>query len=592
MTLEIVFVLLVALGALALFITEKLRVDVVALLVMVTFIATGILTPTQGIAGFSNPATVTVAAMFVLAAALQKTGALNFAADYIIRLSGESSWRAAALLMLAIAAISGFINNTAAVAVFLPVTMELARKTKTSPSKLLIPLSFASLFGGACTLIGTSTNILVSTLSVQHGDRPIGMFEMAPLGLILLAAGFIYLLTVGLRLLPDHPHLHGAETKLELGRYLTEVGLTTDCSYAGASLGTSPLTQNSEIEILEIQRNDQRMKPDEHLILESGDLLRIQCNLKTLNDLRAIPGLEIHPLRKCESEKDGSFLEAAVAPGSVLNGHTLKTFNFRERFKCTALAVRRHGQTLHTRLGNIRLKTGDVLLLSETPTGISRLRNSRDFVLISKVDLPLTRAHLALPSVIILGLMVAAVALELLPIVVAALLGCVAIVLAGSITPDEVYESIDWSVIMLLGGMLTLGAAIQESGADKILASSLLSIAGDFGPWFLLCALYLVTSLLTEALSNNATAVLLVPIAFSAAHGLGVEPRPFLMAIAFAASASFMTPMGYQTNTLVYGPGGYSVKDFMKVGTPLNLLFWVLASMLIPVFWPFQQLQA
>lgn len=588
MTPEIAFILLVGFVAVYLFITEKLRVDVVALLVMVTFISTGVLSPTQGIAGFSNPATVTIAAMFVLAAAVQKTGALNFAAGAIIKLAGRSTWRVAAVLMASIALISGFINNTAAVAVFLPVTIELARKANVSASKLLIPLSFASLFGGVCTLIGTSTNILVSTLSVQHGDKPIGMFEMAPLGLILGLVGFIYMLVIGVRLLPEHRQVQSLEDNFDVGPYLTEIGLTDECQSLGLKLADAPFAKELEIDVLEIQRGEQRVPaPDGETILMKGDLLRIHCSLENLNIIRELPGVEIHPLRKNGADREVHFLEAVVAPGSVLVGHTLKTINFRERFKCTAVALRRHGRTLHTKLGNIRLQSGDVLLVAESPEAVIRIQNHRDFVLVSQVEMPRSRQHLALPSVVILGLVVAAVSLEIVPVVVAALLGCAALVLSGAITADEVYLAIDWSVIMLLGGMLTLGAAIQESGADQILSGWLLSIAGDFGPWFLLSAFYLITSLLTEALSNNATAVLLVPVAFSSAATLGVDPRPFLMAITFAASASFMTPVGYQTNTLVYGPGQYRFADYLKVGTPLNILFWLVASALIPVFWPF-----
>lgn len=587
MTPEIAFVLLVGFLTVVLFVTEKLRVDVVALLVMVTFIGSGVLTPTQGIAGFSNPATVTVAAMFVLAAALRHTEALDSLADLILRLSGESLWRAATVLMVTISIISAFINNTAAVAVFLPVAMEVSRRAKLSPSKLLIPLSFASLFGGVCTLIGTSTNILVSTLAVQHGEEPVGMFEMAPLGLLLALVGISYMLLVGIRLLPARGKPHSLEMAYDGGPYLTEVTITEEYPAVGRRLLEVPLVAEKDLEILEIQRGQERIRhPDSHTVLQTGDLLRIRCCLHTLSSLRTTTGVRLHPLK--EEQARPSFLEAVVAPGSSLTGHTLKSINFRDRFGCTAVALRRRGQTQSTKLGTARLRGGDVLLVAEAREGHSRIRASRDFVLVSRVEMSHSRRHLAVPSAMILAVVVGLVAFDVVPVVVASLMGCAALILAGSITPDEVYEAIDWSVIMLLGGMLTLGAAVEESGADKLLAQGLLSVAGDHGPWFLLSMFYLVTSLLTEGLSNNATAVLLVPIAFSASDALGVDSRPFLMAITFAASASFMTPVGYQTNTLVYGPGQYRFSDYLKVGTPLNLLFWLIATFLIPVFWPFQ----
>lgn len=586
MTPEIALVLMVGLFAVLLFVTEKLRVDVVALLVMVTFIATGVLDPAQGIAGFSNPATVTVAAMFVLAAALQHTEALDFAADAILRLSGTSLLRAATVLMLSIAAVSAFINNTAAVAVFLPVTIEISKRIGVSPSKLLIPLSFASLFGGVCTLIGTSTNILVSTLSVQHGERPIRMFEMAPLGLILAVVGILYMLLIGIRLLPARRQSQSLEEQFEVSAYLTEITLTDDSASVGMAIFEAPLCRGLDIDILEIQRGDDRIRhPDPHTFLKSGDLLRIRCSLEALASLRTMPGVRIRPLKDDAPEQQ--FVEAVIAPGSKLIGQTLKSFNFREKFRSTAVAMRRRGKIQRTKLGSAELKEGDVLLIAAAPDSLDRIQMAREFVLVSRVELSHSRRHLAIPSVIVLALVIAMVSFEVFPVVVSALIGCTALILIGSVTPDEVYESIDWSVIMLLGGMLTLGAAVEESGADRLVADFLLGLAGDAGPWVLLSLFYLVTSLLTEGLSNNATAVLLVPIAFSTAETLGVDARPFLMAITFAASASFMTPVGYQTNTLVYGPGQYRFADYLKVGTPLNLLFWMIGSFLIPVFWPF-----
>lgn len=588
MTLEIAFVLLVGFSALVLFVSEKLRVDVVALLVMVTFIGTGVLSPTQGIAGFSNPATVTVAAMFVIAQALNNTGALDTVAALLLKLARRSLNRAALFLMSSIAFISAFINNTAAVAVFLPVTIKLSGSARTSPSKLLIPLSYASLFGGVCTLIGTSTNILVSTLSEQYGYQPIGMFEMTRLGLILASIGIIYMLLIGIPLLPERRQIQDLEEEFKITPYLTEIILREPSSLVGMDLNEAHLTDSFDIDVLEIQRGAQRIRhPDRYTTLEDGDLLRIRCGRDTLAELSMLPGVELCPLKDGVKRLVGKVAEAVVAPGSRLVGQTLKSINFRDRFRCTTVALRRRGKTIYSKLGHTVLQAGDVLLLVGVPEALMEKRGHRDFVLVSKIRLNRQRRHLSIPSVVVIALVVLSVSFKIVPVVVGALIGCAALLLVGSITADEMYESIDWSVIMLIGGMLTLGAAVTESGADKLIAGFLVRIAGDFGPWVLLSVLYLLTSILTEGLSNSATAVLLVPLAISTAQGMGVDPRPFLMAITFAASNSFMTPVGYQTNTLVYGPGQYRVSDYLKVGVPLNLLFWIVATCLIPYFWPF-----
>lgn len=588
MTVESAFVLLIGLLATTLFVTERLRVDVVAMLVMVSFISAGIISPEQGISGFSNPATVTVAAMFVLAAALEKTGALDSVAALIMRLSGKSLFRATFLLMTSVGFISAFVNNTAAVAVFLPITLELSRRANISPSKLLIPLSFASLFGGACTLIGTSTNVLVSTLSVQHGDKAFAMFEMAPLGLIMAAAGMIYMLTFGLWILPKRRSTRSVEAEYALEPYLTEVVLGEPCESIGKNLVEAPLLREHDLDILEIQRGRLRIRhPSSMTVLEDGDRLRVRCTLDSLQTLPAVPGVELHPLTKSTEGDDFQFMEAVLAPNSSLCGETLQSINFRERFKATAVALRRHGKNQHSKLGSAILHAGDVLLIAATSEARDLVKRSGDFVLCSEITQRTNRQHLALFSVSILIGVVLLTSFNVLPIVASALLGCAILTLAGAVTPDEVYEAIDWKVIMLLGGMLTLGQAMQESGTDKFLAQGLEGLAGAFGPWLLVSALYLITSLLTEVLSNNATAVLLVPVAFSAAESIGIDPKPLLMAITFAASASFMTPVGYQTNTLVYGPGQYKYADYLKVGTPLNLLFWIIASFMIPILWPF-----
>lgn len=587
MTAEILFVLIIGLCAVWLFVTEKLRVDVVALLVMSSFIASGVLTVEEGIAGFSNPATVTVGTMFILAAGIQYTGAMERVASFILRTAGKSLYPTVAVLMLTIGFLSAFVNNTAAVAVFLPITLEIARRSKNPASKLLIPLSFASLFGGACTLIGTSTNILVSSLSVNYGGQPIGMFELAPLGLILSAVGLTYMLLIGIRVLPERSRPEVLTESFEMNPYLVEFCIKQESELSGLIVGESALSESEGIEVLEIEQNQEaEPNPSQDRRLSAGARIRALCTKEAILTLHRRGDLDFNE-NLDELGKMASLVEAVVAPGSPLVDKSLNSLRFEEERNLTVLAIKRHGKLSHTKLHDVILKVGDVLLLNASPTSVDEMQRNQSFVMVSNLNLPKRRKKLLPVALTTLAVVVLLSAFGLFPILVAALLGSAVLIVTGCVTADEAYESIDWKVIMLLGGMLTLGKAMTKSGAAQLLADQVVALAGPLGPWIVLGLFYLLTSILTEALSNNATAVLLVPIAFSTAQKMGVDPRPFLIAITFAASSSFMTPVGYQTNTLVYGPGHYRFKDFLKVGTPLNVLFWVTATALIPHFWPF-----
>lgn len=587
MTGEIALVLIVAVSAVVLFVTERFRVDVVAMLVMLAFISTGVLTPDQGISGFGNAATVTVAAMFVLAAGIQKTGALEAVAQLLLRHSQGSLYRANIILMVVVGFLSAFINNTAAVAVFLPITIELSKKAKLPASKLLIPLSFASLFGGACTLVGSSTNILVSSLSSKYKAEPISMFEMAPLGLILATAGVLYMMVIGIRLLPDRVRLDTLAEDFKATPYLTEFMIPNESDLIGKMIGEGALGEDNDVSILQVKRGQTtRTNPPSDFVLKSGDIVRSRCGLQTLVELNKRDDIIINPQTDEVAALD-SIVEGVVAPGSFLIDRSLNQIDARQRFQFSPIALKRRGLLTHSNISNLKIRAGDVLLFNAPQTEIEKLKRSHAFVMVSQLEQAEARKSKMPFALAAMACVVLLASTGVSPIVVASLLGCAAMILTKCLTPDEAYDAIDWKVIMLLGGMLTLGSAMEESGAAKLLASGLLKASGDMGPWFVMSALYLTTSFLTEALSNNATAVMLVPIAYSAADSLGVDARPLIMAITFAASSSFMTPVGYQTNTLVYGPGQYTFKDFLKVGIPLNLLFWVIASVMIPRIWPF-----
>lgn len=592
MTLELIVLLAVLGGAVVLFVTELLPVDLVALIVLASLLLTGVVSPEQAFAGFSNRATVTIAAMFVLSTALYRTGMLDQLGDVLARLAERSFWLALAGMMLVISAVSAFINNTAAVAIFLPIVLGAARDTGMSASRLLMPLSFAAIFGGLCTLIGTSTNILVSAIAADAGLRPFGMFEFAPLGLVLLLVGTGYMLAVGVRLIPERrPPREGLTRSFRMDEYVTELVLLPESTSVGQPLGESELMGDLDLEPLEVRRDDRRLAPpDTEVVLAAGDVLRVRCDLGTLAELSQREGVRLRPRAEWRDEDFASeeevLVEVVVAPNSDLEGRTLAEANFRERYDATVLALRHRGALVHHGIGDARLRPGDALLVEARQDRLPGLKRDDAFVVVSEVETPSFRAEKFVPALAVMVGVVVLPTLGIVPIVASATAGAILMILLRCLTVEEAYEAIEWKVIFLLAGVLTLGTAMRETGGADLLSTFLVERVGPWGGTAVVAAFYLVTSLATELMSNNASAALLAPIAVAAAGGLGVDPRPLLMAVTFAASASFLTPVGYQTNTMVFSAGHYRFTDFARVGAPLNLLFWGTATLLIPVIWP------
>jgi di/tricarboxylate transporter len=588
MTIEIVLVLVLVVSAVILFATERLPVDLTAMILMGAMLLSGIISPHEAIGGFSNPATVTVGAMFILSAGLFKTGAVNVIGTILGRLGRINFWLVLIVLMLIVGGLSAFINNTAAVAIFLPVVLAITRDTGVSAGRLLMPLSFASMFGGVCTLVGTSTNILVSSIAERHGLLPFGMFEMSGLGLIFFAVGSAYMLVIGIRLIPDRIGSANNSAIFGSGNYLIEIVLESDARSVGTTLADSPLLQDVTVLGADVFRDGQLLSVSaDQLVLQVGDHLKLKCDLENFRILKERRGISLRQESGHNVSEEAELVEAVVAPGSTLDGRSLKQARFRSRYGLTALAVRHRGQVMRDDLETMQLRAGDVLLFELDKPHLEQLQEDRTFVLVSQVGLPTFRkSRMMIGIAIVVGVVLAA-ATGLVPIVAGAIVGCILMVMTRCLTLEEAYGAINWQVIFLLAGVLTLGTALEKSGAAALLGGFLVNSAGSFGPVALVSALYLVTSLLTEMMSNNATAALLAPIAIAAAESMGVDSRPFLMAITFAASASFMTPVGYQTNTLIYGPGQFRYADFLRVGTPLNIIFWVVATIFIPRFWPF-----
>lgn len=592
MTVEIIIVIAVVIGAAVLFATEKLPVDLTAILVMAVLLVSGIITPEEGISGFSNTATVTVAAMFIISAALNKTGAVLFVGELASRMFKYNFWLGVILMMITVGVLSAFINNTPVVAVFIPVVLRIASSNKLSPSKILMPLSFASMFGGVCTLIGTSTNILVSSIAVQYGQPAFSMFEFTSLGLLFFAAGLIYMIFIGIRMIKSKDVPTDLTQKYSMSDYLTDIVLQPEAKSVGTRLVESPLVKELEIDILDVVRNGRRLlRPTSEIVFEANDVLRVRCDVKRIQELKDRMGIKLKSdLKLIDNDfkaEDLVLVESIISPNSRLIGKTIKSSRFRNLYRANALALRHSGQLYHTDFIDVTLKPGDALLLEVRKENLEDLKRDPDFVLVSGVDLPQYRKSKIIPALLIVAGVIVSATLNIMPIMISAIIGCILLVFTRCISLEETYKSIEWNIVFLLGGILSLGIALEKTGAAFLLANNIVDLIGFLGPVAIVAAFYLITSLLTEIMSNNASAVLLAPIAIAVAESMGISARPLLMAVTFAASASFMTPVGYQTNTMIFGVGQYKFSDFIKIGAPLNLIFWILATIFIPVFFPF-----
>lgn len=587
MTFEIILTFLIIALAVLCFVKEWFTVDTVSAGIMLIFIITGILTPEEGFAGFNNSATLTVAAMFVLSAAIFKTGVLNNFTQLLLFI-GKSSYLLTLVFVMVIAGcVSAFINDTSVVALLLPVVVQVSQKTGISSSRLLIPLSFAALMGGTCTLIGTSTNILVSGIAERNGLGGFSMFLMSPAGICFLTVGTLYLVVASRFLLPDRKSGALLDDFRDMGNYLTEIVLLPDAKSAGKALGQSRLVREFEVEILRLIRKGENIPISAFTIFNPGDIIKVKCNIEKLRLLEKAEGIQIKADSKISIDETKLF-EATIPPGSAFNGKTLAEINFRNKYQGAAvLAIRHRDGIVYDKLAHSTLMAGDVLLLRADSKAAMQLKSNDDLIIFSKLEQPKPDLKITAPVLgIALGIVLLA-AFNIMPIVLSAALGIVVLIGIKAITPDEAYKAIDWKVIFMLAGVLSMGAALEKTGASKLLSTAVVEYFGHFGPQAILSVYFLITMLLTNIMSNNATAALLAPVAIQTAHNLHVSPIPFLIAITCAASFAFMSPIGYQTNVMVYTPGNYRFNDFARIGIPLSIIMWLLGSVILPVLYPF-----
>lgn len=582
--------------ALIFFVFELLPIDVTAIGLMVLVIVLEPWTqisPQEGISGFAAEATITVLAMFILSEGIRRTGILKVIGNTIIAVTGGDQLKQYAGLIGIAGSAAGFINNTPVVAMMVPMIIDIAKRTRTSPSKYLLPVSYAAIMGGTLTLIGTSTNILASDVSARLLDHPFSMFEFTKLGVLVLITGWLYLFTLGRVLTPERIKPAEELTEIfELSNYLTEVVVRDDSPFLGERVGEYMDRVGADVDILRMRRNGEPFAPPlDNKQFRGGDTLVIRANrqaLMTFMDLSGFESVAAGRVREADLEDEVTgerLVEVVVLADSELVGETLHSLNFVERFDAVVLALRRGAEFIHDQLGQVKLRGGDTLLVQASEATIQRLSDNPHFVVTREPDEPEFRTAKMPLAIGIVAAVVLLAALDITSILVAALAGVVAMVMTGSVRPSEMYDAVNWNVIFLLAGVIPLGMALEQSGGAEYIALQLVTYMQALTPFLILMIFYLGTALITQIVSNNASVVLMIPVAVNVAAEIGANPFAFVLVVTFAASTALLSPVGYQTNLMVYGPGGYTFTDFFRVGAVLQLLLAVVTSLGVYFFW-------
>lgn len=591
MTLDIALTLLIIMTALVLFATEKLRVDVVAMLVLIAVGVLGLVPQDQLFSGFSSSAVITVWAVYMVSGGLFKTGVADAMGKGIVRVAGNQEAGLIAVIMVTVGVISAFMNNVGAVAMLLPAVVGISRRTKVPVSKMLIPLAFASLLGGAMTLIGTPANILATGILAERGLPTFGFFEFTPMGLVVLTTGILYMFFIGRRLIPVREGARGKEDIDRLRDYVTEVRVSGDSRLNGKTLLESRLGKEFDLTVLAIQREngDLPVLHRETVIL-SGDLLIIESSASELMDARQSLGLmiEVDYELDIDSLEPGEIqvIEVTLAPNSHIVGLSLREISFRDRYGFTALAISRQGEVITKQLSDVPLQFGDALLLQGPTHRMPGLQQGNAFRVLEPIELETYRrakAPIAIGALLLaIGLVIFAGVVISLAMVIAAMI----MILFGALKIEEAYESVDWKTVFLVAGMLPLGLAMELTGTAKFVADIMLDLFGPYGPVATLAGIYLLAAVITQAMSNAAAIVLIVPIALDTAFSLDANYKTFTMAVVIGAATSFLSPVGHKANVLVYGPGGYKFADYARVGALLTIILLIVSMIFLPIIWP------
>ena len=580
-------VLLLALG---LFVWGRIRHDFVALISLMLLVLAGIVNGSDAFAGFGHPAVITVAAVLVIGKALEYSGLVELLGKWVMRI-GNNPYLQVFVLSALVAGASAFMNNIGALAIMMPIAMHMARKSGNPPSFILMPIAFASLLGGMTTLIGTPPNIIISAFRAEEMGRPFGMFDFAPVGIVLALVGILFISLASSKLLPKRSSQKSGADLFDISDYITEVVVAPNSKIIGKSIaGWSKISQ-TKVQILGLIRANRRIHaPDPEETLFEGDILILETDADELKTVMGNTGVTLIGDKQSPDDPEGAkniaFAEAVVMAGSMLLGRSVADIGLRRQYGLNLLAVARKEQKIHRRLDRIIFQTGDVLLLQGREQGLHETIASLGCLPLAKRELRLgyrTKIPMALG---IFGAAIAVVVAGLLPVEVAFTIAAVVMVLAGILPLKDVYTSIDWPVIVLLGAMIPVGTALETTGGAQRIAAVVLYLAKHIPPWVILTIVLVVTMFLSDIINNAATVVLMGPIAVGVAKGMGLSVDPFLMAVAIGGSSAFLTPIGHQSNTLVMGPGGYKFTDYWRLGLPLEVLIVVIGIPLILMVWP------
>ena len=593
MTIQIGIVLALLVVALVLFSTERIPIEVVSILLVMALVLTNTLTPGEAFAGFGNDIVITIAGLFVLTGGLAKTGVIDLVGRRLHRTAGDSEFRIAALIMFAAAFCAAVMKNTTTTAMFLPVVLGIAARRNMSPSKLLMPLAFGAILGGTCTLIGTSTNLAVSGALPRYGMQPFTMFELTRVGVIIVAAGMVYMLLIGLRLLPRRKGAESLTEQYHIRQYMTEVMVLDDSPLIGKSLAEARIGDELDLTVLGILRGEEqfRIAPNPEEKIKPDDLLLVQGRADDILRVKGEAGIEIKPdfrLNDTVLESKGAELfEAMVARSSDFIGRTLKSLAFRKRHRLIVLAINRHGVNLLSKLSRVRLKFGDVLLIQGNREQVEALAADGQLLLLEEVSERQARPEKRRWALFAFAVFLFFSLTHLVPLPIAVLLGVMILLASQSLRTSEIYENIDWRLLILIACMISFGVAMEKTGADQYLANLIVRGTGRYGPIGVLAGFFLMTVALTQPMSNQAAALVMLPISVKTALALGLNPRTFAVTVTYAASCSFLTPLE-PACVLVYTPGRYRFLDFLKVGSILTIAVFAIVLWLVPRFWPFQ----